>query len=129
MSDPFEAPVNREGHMVLVGARFNLPANDGRTKIGFEFNQGSRYWFNFAQAADDIIAPKTAARGNVYETYITHRISDRFILRGGYQRYNYTWSGSGWHVGAPKRLSESPVLGFPTYEDANVFQMALIARF
>jgi hypothetical protein len=129
MSDPFDTPVNHSGHMVLVGARFNLPKNDGRTKIGFEFNQGSKYWFNFAQAADDIIAPKTATRGEVYETYITHRISDRFILRGGYQRYGYTYSGSGWHVGAPKKLSETPVLGFPTYEDANVFQMALIARF
>lgn len=129
MSDPFENPVNRDGHMVLVGARFNLPKNDGRTKIGFEFNQGSKYWFNFAQAADDIVAPKTATRGEVYETFLTHRISDRFILKGGYLRYNYTWSGSGWHVGAPKKLSDTPVLGFPTYDNANVVQMALIARF
>lgn len=129
MSDPFDTPVDRDGHMVLVGLRFNLPKNDGRTKIGFEFNQGSKYWFNFAQAADDIIAPKTAARGEVYETYLTHRISDRFILKGGYLRYNYTWSGSGWHVGAPKKLSDTPLLGFPTYDNANVVQMALIARF
>lgn len=129
MSDPFDTPVNRDGHMVLVGARFNLPKNDGRTKLGFEFNQGSKYWFNFAQAADDIIAPKTATRGEVYETYLTHRISDRFILKGGYLRYNYTWSGSGWHVGAPKKLSDTPLLGFPTYDNANVVQMALIARF
>lgn len=129
MSDPFDTPVNRDGHMVLVGARFNLPKNDGRTKLGFEFNQGSKYWFNFAQAADDIIAPKTATRGGVYETYLTHRISDRFILKGGYLRYNYTWSGSGWHVGAPKKLSDTPLLGFPTYDNANVVQMALIARF
>ncbi len=129
MSDPFDTPVNHEGHMILVGARFNLPKNDGRTKIGFEFNQGSKYWFNFAQAADDIIAPKTSTRGEVYETYLTHRISDHFIVKGGYLRYNYTYSGSGWHVGAPKLLSDNPVLGFPTYQDANVVQMALIARF
>ena len=129
MSDPFDNPVNHDGHMVMVGARFNLPKNDGRTKIGFEFNQGSKYWFNFAQAADDIVAPKTATRGEVYETFLTHRISDRFILKGGYLRYNYTWSGSGWHVGAPKKLSDTPVLGFPTYDNANVVQMALIARF
>jgi hypothetical protein len=129
MSDPFDTPVNHEGHMILVGARFNLLKNDGRTKIGFEFNQGSKYWFNFAQAADDIIAPKTSTRGEVYETYLTHRISDHFIVKGGYLRYNYTYSGSGWHVGAPKLLSDNPVLGFPTYQDANVVQMALIARF
>jgi len=129
MSDPFDTPQNHEGHMVLLGGRFNVPQNDGRTKIGFEFNQGSKYWFNFAQASDDIIAPKTSTRGEVYETYVTHRISDHFLFKGGFTRYNYTYSGSGWHVGAPKRLTDTPVLGFPTYQTANLGTMGIIARF
>ncbi len=129
MSDPFETPVNHNGEMVFVGARFNFPQNDGRTKIGFEFNHGSRYWFNFAQAEDDILAPKTATRGDVYEAYLTHRISDHFILRGGYQRYNYKYSGSGWNVGAPQLLDADPILGFPTYQNANVFEYGMEARF
>jgi Protein of unknown function (DUF3373) len=129
MSDPFEAPENHEGHMILLGARFNLPQNDGRTKFGFEFNQGSKYWFNFAQAEDDILAPKTSTRGEVYETYLTHRIRDRFIFKASYLRYNPTYSGSGWHVGAPKRLASTPVLGFPTFDVANMFTMGLTARF
>ena len=129
MSDPFDSPQNHEGHMVLLGVRYNVPVNDGRTKIGFEFNQGSKYWFNFAQAEDDIIAPKTSTRGEVYETYLTHRISDRFILKGGFIRYNYTYSGSGWHVGAPKALDSVPVLGFPTYDAANMVTIGLTARF
>ena len=53
MSDPFETPVNRTGYMALAGLRYNF-ANDERTKLGFEFNHGSQYWFNFAQASDDI---------------------------------------------------------------------------
>ncbi len=113
LSDPFQTPVNHNGEMVFVGARYNFPQNDGRTKIGFEFNSGSKYWFNFAQAEDDILAPKTATRGQVYEAYLTHRISDHFIFKGGYQRYNYKWSGSGWNVGAPALLSADPILGFP----------------
>lgn len=129
MADPFDTPQNHEGHMVLLGVRYNVPTNDGRTKIGFEFNQGSKYWFNFAQAEDDIIAPKTSTRGEVYETYLTHRISDRFILKGGFIRYNYTYSGSGWHVGAPKALDSVPVLGFPTYDAANMVTVGLTARF
>ena len=32
----------------------------------------------FANAEDDIIAPKTNTRGNVFETYLTHRIADHF---------------------------------------------------
>ena len=56
----------RESYRIhgLGGVRYNFP-NDERTKIGFEFNHGSQYWFNFAQASDDIIAPKTDTRGNV----------------------------------------------------------------
>ena len=117
MSDPFDTPQNHDGHMVMLGARFNVPQNDGRTKIGFEFNQGSKYWFNFAQAEDDIIAPKTSTRGDVYETYLTHRITDHFIFKGGFIRYNYTYSGSGWHVGAPKRLNDTPGAWVPDLQD------------
>jgi hypothetical protein len=129
MSDPFEDPVNREGQMVLAGVRFNVPQNDGKTKIGFEVNHGTKYWFNFAQAEDDIIAPKTSTRGEVYETYITHRINDHFFIKGDYIRYNYAWSGSGWHLGAPKRLDANPLLGFPTYDTASMFTVGITAEF
>ena len=127
--DPFDTPVNHEGHMFYLGARYSIPKDDGRTKIGFEFNQGSKYWFNFSNAEDDIIAPKTNTRGEVYETYLTHRIADHFIFKADYIRYNYTWSGSGWHIGAPKRLDSSPILGFPGYDTANMFTLGLTAQF
>ncbi len=128
MSDPFETPVNRQGYMALAGLRFNF-ANDERTKLGFEFNHGSQYWFNFAQAADDIIAPKTNTRGSVVETYLTHRINNHFIFKADFIKYLYQYSGSGWHVGAPKLLSSQPTLGFPTYSGATMFSLGLTARF
>lgn len=128
LSDPFESPVNHTGYMAYGGIRYNF-ANDERTKLGFEFNHGSKYWFNFAQAADDIIAPKTNTRGNVFETYLTHRINDRFIVKADFIRYLYDYSGSGWHVGAPKALDSTPVLGFPTYSGASMFSLGLITRF
>jgi hypothetical protein len=126
--DPFETPESHSGFMIYGGARYNF-GQDERTKIGFEYNYGSKYWFNFAQAEDDILAPKTSARGNVYETYFTHRIADRFIFKGDYTYYDYIWSGSGWHVGAPKRLDEMPILGFPTYSNAHVLTASLMVRF
>lgn len=128
-SDPFQVPTDHNGYMFYAGVRYSIPQDDGRTKIGFEFNHGSKYWFNFAQAEDDVFAPKTSARGEVYETYLTHRINPHFILRAGYQRFNYTWSGSGWHVGAPKRLDSIQVLGFPSYDTANVLTVGMTARF
>lgn len=129
VSDPFETPQDREGNMIYLGLRYNLPRNDGRTKFGFEFNRGSRYWFSFVQAADDIIAPKTNTRGEAYETYLTHQISDHFTFKADYIRYNYAWSGSGWHLGAPKDLDSVPLLGFPTYKTANMFTAGIITRF
>jgi hypothetical protein len=128
MSDPFETPVDHNGFMVLAGARYNFP-NDERTKLGFEFNHGSKYWFNFAQAQDDIIGPKTSTRGEVYESYLTHRISQRFIFKASFLDYNYRYSGSGWHVGAPKQLNSTPILGFPTYDSAWMFTLGITARF
>ena len=128
-SDPYSTPANQDGYMFYAGARYNFP-NDDRTKIGFEFNHGSKYWFNFAQAQDDIIAPKTSTRGNVYEAYLTHRINPHFIVKADYIRYDAQWSGSGWDVGAPQKLSGTPnVLGFPTFDSAYKFALSMIARF
>ena len=128
MSDPFEKPVSQTGWMVLAGARYRF-GNDDRSKIGFEFNHGSKYWFNFAQAEDDIVAPKTATRGQVYEAYFTHRLNEHFIFKADFQDYNYTYSGSGWMVGSPKKLSGNPILAFPTYQNAYNVNFSLIARF
>lgn len=129
MCDPFDAICpDRTGYMFLGGIRYRL-ANDERTKIGFEYNYGSKYWFNFAQSQDDIISPKTSTRGNVYETYVTHRISDRFIFKASFIDYGFNYSGSGWHVGAPKALGSKPILGFPTYDSAWMFTLGITARF
>lgn len=128
MSDPFETPQKRNGAMIYVGARYGFGTED-KTKLGFEFNHGTKYWFNFAQAEDDIIAPKTNTRGDVYELYLTHRINNRFIIKGDYIFYNYRYSGSGWHIGAPKDLSTTQILGFPTYKKAQMFSLSTIVRF
>jgi hypothetical protein len=126
-SDPFESPESRSGTMWYAGLRYNLP--NEKTRIGLEYNHGSQYWFNFAQAEDDIVAPKTAARGDVWEVYLTHRIRKNFVAKLDYIDYAYDYSGSGWHVGAPKALDSRPVLGFPTYDQASKLALSLVARF
>ncbi|RMG21279.1 MAG: DUF3373 family protein [Deltaproteobacteria bacterium] len=126
-SDPFEMPESHDGSMYYLGARYNFP--NGKTKLGVEFNHGSKYWFNFAPAEDDIIAPKTATRGDVWEVYLTHRVHDKFILKLDFIDYDYEYSGSGWHLGTPKKLDADPILGFPTYKDASKFSLSMIARF
>ena len=75
------------------------------------------------------MGPKTSTRGDVYEAYFTHRINEHFIFKADFQRYAYAYSGSGWMVGAPKPLNSNPILPFPTYQNANNLNFALIARF
>ncbi len=126
-ADPFEIPESQNGTMWYAGVRYRFNAE--RTKVGLEFNHGSQYWFNFAQAEDDLVAPKTAVRGDVWELYLTHRIRKNFIAKLDYIDYEYDYSGSGWHVGTPKRLDSTPTLGFPTYGQASKVALSLIARF
>jgi hypothetical protein len=129
-ADPFAPVEEQTGSMYYLGVRYSWP-ND-KTKMGFEWNKGSRYWFNFSPAQDDLIAPKTATRGTVVEFYVTHRVNPKFVLKLGYKNYDYDYSGSGWHLGEPKELTEgagSPVLGFPTYKKAGQLTLGFNARF
>jgi hypothetical protein len=129
-ADPFAAVEEQTGSMYYLGARYSLSNN--KTKIGLEWNKGSQYWFNFAPAQDDLVAPKTSTRGSVIEGYITHRVNPKFVLKLGYKSYDYDYSGSGWHLGAPKELVEgadAPILGFPTYKKVGQLTLGFDARF
>ncbi len=126
-ADPFAPVEEQTGSMYYVGARYNL--NDDKTKVGLEWNNGSQYWFNFAPSQDDLMAPKTSTRGTVWEGYVTHRINRKFVVKLAYITYDYDYSGSGWHLGAPKDLDTAQVLGFPTYKTANKISLGLSARF
>ena len=127
LSDPFTEPEDQDGDLIYVGARWNFSNN--RTKFGLEYNHGSKYWYNFALGEDDFLAPKTSTRGDVWEAYLTHRIRDSFIFKLAYIDYQYDYSGSGWLLGAPKDLDDTPVLGYPTYDDASMWTVGLEARF
>ena len=127
MSDPFTEPEDQDGDMIYLGARWNF--NQDRTKLGLEFNHGSKYWYNFALGEDDFLAPKTSTRGDVWEAYVTHRIRESFVFKLAYIDYSYDYSGSGWLLGAPKDLDKTPVLGYPTYDDASMWTVSLEARF
>lgn len=126
-SDPFTKPESQDGDLIYVGARWNF--NQDLTKLGLEYNHGSKYWYNFALGEDDFLAPKTSTRGDVWEAYLTHRIRDRFIFKLAYIDYQYDYSGSGWLLGAPKDLDNTPVLGYPTYDDASMWTVGMEARF
>ncbi len=105
-----EAPTSKTGTAVAVGVRYDLPS---KTKLGFEYNHGSKDWITFAPAADDMWTAKVGTRGNVYEAYLSQELDrtpissyfSKTFFRLGVQRYSIDYTGSNNWVGAPVPIS------------------------
>lgn len=106
-----ESPSRKRGTAVALGMRYDLPS---RTKLGLEYNRGSKNWITFAPAADDMWTAKTGARGSVYEAYVIQELNLRPIssfgskafFRFGLQYYDFEYTGSNNWVGAPARIDD-----------------------
>jgi hypothetical protein len=125
LADPFSIPESRDAWSVYAGMRYQLAS----TQLGAEFNHGSQYWFNFTHSSDEMLLSKLSTRGNVYEVYLNQAIGKYGQLRISGMQYDYDYSGSGWHLAAPKDLDTIPVLGFPTYDEMFNLRVAFSVRF
>ena len=104
-------PQDKTGWAVYAGVRYDLPS---KTKIGFEFNHGSKNWIPFSPAADDMWTSKVGTRGNVYEPYIIQELNlkpvssyfSKVFFKIGYQYYDFQYTGSNNWVGAPQKISD-----------------------
>ena len=105
-----EAATDRTGTAIALGVRYDLPS---KTKLGLEFNHGSKNWITFAPAADDMWTSKVGTRGNVYEAYLIQELKSRPVssffaktfFRLGFQYYDFQYTGSNNWVGAPVKMS------------------------
>ncbi len=105
-----EDPTSKMGWGIYTGVRYDLPTN---TKLGFEYNHGSKNWITFAPAADDMWTSKVGTRGNVYETYVIQELNykpissyfSKAFFRLGVQYYDFQYTGSNDWVGAPMPMS------------------------
>jgi uncharacterized protein DUF3373 len=102
---------SKTGTAVYVGGRYDI-ASTG-TKIGAEYNQGSKNWIGMVPAADDRWTSKLGTRGNVYEIYIIQELRNKPIAKHGqaffklgYQSYKFDYTGSNNWIGAPKKMSD-----------------------
>ena len=95
---------SQDGYMVYAGAIFPMPLD---ARLGFEYNYGSKYWFNFTGAEDSLVGSKLATRGQVYEAYYIQPIfGPKFFVQLGGQFYDYEYTGSGNPLGAPVKIDE-----------------------
>ena len=108
----WEEPQNHNGYSVLMGVRYDV--KDLGLKVGAEYNWGSQYWISFTPGHDDLYASKLATRGNVYELYTVYDLPagaaiskfSKAFVRLGYQHYNYKYTGSGFWLGRPEKVSD-----------------------
>lgn len=99
------------GTAVYIGGRYDIVASG--TKIGLEYNQGSKNWIGMVPASDDPWTGKLGTRGSVYEVYIIQELKNKPISKKGqaffklgYQAYKFDYTGSNNWVGAPKKISD-----------------------
>ena len=102
---------NHWGWAAYVGVR--VPLEQLHSKVGFEYNHGSRYWITFTPAADDLYLSKLATRGDVAEVYWIWDIPDtplskyaKVFMRFGYQYYWIDYTGSGNWMGKPVDMDD-----------------------
>lgn len=106
-----EAAAKKHGSAIYLGLRYDLPS---RTKLGLEFNQGSRNWITFAPAAGDMWTSKLGTRGHVVDAYVIQEfdakpvssVGAKSFLRLGVQAYTFKYTGSNNWVGAPVPIGD-----------------------
>ncbi len=101
---------SRSGTAIYVGGRYDIDSTG--TKIGVEYNQGSKYWIGMVPASEDVWTSKLGTRGSVYEIYIIQEIKSnpvskkgKAFFKLGYQDYKFDYTGSNGWVGAPQKVS------------------------
>ncbi len=101
---------NRNGSAYYVGLRYDF--HKTLTKIGAEFNHGSKNWITFVPAGDDMWTSKLGTRGQVYELYAIQDLGrspitrdGRVLMRLGWQYYDFTYTGTNSWVGGPMGIS------------------------
>jgi len=102
--------VSHSGTAVYAGGRYDFATG---TKIGVEYNQGSKNWIGMVPADDDIWTSKLGTRGSVYEVYLIQELQRKAIspkgkafVKLGYQQYKFDYTGSNNWVGAPVKITD-----------------------
>ncbi len=114
-SDPMTAGgqggESQTGKSIYAGARYDVKKTG--TKVGVEYNYGSKYWITFAPAADDLWTSKLGTRGSVYEGYLIQELPGtpvakfgKAYVRLGYQYYKFEYTGSNNWIGEPKKIED-----------------------
>ena len=98
---------SQDGWALYTGLAYTIPVDSlKRPKIGFEYNHGSQYWFSYTWGSVETYN-KLATRGDVYDFYYIQPFNRYLYLRTGYTMVDYSYSGSGMHLGKPMEVEST----------------------
>uniref|UniRef100_UPI0040484895 DUF3373 family protein n=1 Tax=Aliarcobacter sp. TaxID=2321116 RepID=UPI0040484895 len=91
---------SKVGTSVWLGVNAPCPISPDDSKIGFEWNKGSKYWRSMTYGEDTYAGSKIATRGQAWEVYRTQKLTDALSFGVSYVYMEYDYAGSNSFFGA-----------------------------
>lgn len=103
LRDATDSASDKEGYAFWLGGRYTFE-NLNQSKIGFEYNHGSKNWVSATQGSYNT-ANKLATRGNAAELYGLYPINRYSFIKLGVLYIDYDYTNSGHYLSRPKKIS------------------------
>ncbi len=91
---------SQTGHSIWVGVNAPCPISPSDSRIGVEWNKGSKYWRSMTYGEDSYAGSKIAARGTAWEIYRNQKINNALSWGLSYTNIKYDYTGSNSFFGA-----------------------------
>jgi len=90
---------SQTGHSFWLGVNAPCPISPDDSKIGIEWNKGSKYWRPMTYAEDTMAGSKIAARGTAWEIYRHQQLTKALSFGMSYLYIDYDYTGSNGFFG------------------------------
>ncbi len=120
------------GTSVWLGVNAPCPISPDDSRIGVEWNKGSKYWRSMTYGEDTYAGSKIATRGQAWEVYRNQKLTDAlsFGVSYVYMKYDYTGSNSFFgYDGTPMTMAQAQAAGQNPVESAQDIRAYMRYRF
>ncbi len=109
------------GTSIWLGVNAPCPITPDSSKIGVEWNKGSKYWRSMTYGEDTFAGSKIATRGQAWEIYRNQNITKALSFGVSYVLMKYDYTGSNGFFGTdgtPMTIAEAQQYGQNPVEEA-----------
>lgn len=120
------------GNSIWLGVNAPCPIDTEDSRIGIEWNKGSKYWRSVTYGEDTLAGSKIATRGTAWEIYRTSKINDALSWSIRYTHMQYDYTGSNAFFGAegtPMTMGQAVAAGQDPIKEAQDIRATISYRF